>query len=62
MCVCLSVCVSVCPAIHFNISERIFSKFGENILWVMTRIVFFQCTQRARVRTKRARVCAFAYF
>jgi hypothetical protein len=37
--VCLCVCLSVCPAIRFHISQRIFSKFGENILWMMTRIV-----------------------
>jgi hypothetical protein len=62
--VCLSVCLCVCPAIRFHSSQRIFTKFGGNLLRVMTRSVgyiFRVCTQRARVRTKRARVCAFAY-
>jgi hypothetical protein len=40
VCVCVSVCVCVCvsvsPAIRFHISQRIFSKFGGNIIWVMT--------------------------
>jgi hypothetical protein len=71
--VCVSVCVSVCPAIRFHISQRIFSKFGGNLLRVMTRSVgyiFCVCTQRSRVRVQcacitrvrmlirvRARVC-----
>jgi hypothetical protein len=43
LCVCLCVCVSVCPAIRFHISQRIFSKLGENIIWVMARIVGYYC-------------------
>jgi hypothetical protein len=65
MYVCLCICVSVCPAIRFHISQRIVSKFGGNIQRVMIRIVgylFCLCTQRVRVRAKRARMCAFAYF
>jgi hypothetical protein len=51
LCVCLSLCLSVCvcPAIRFHISKRIFSKYGENILWVMTRIVgYFFSAHKAR--------------
>jgi hypothetical protein len=57
--VCLCVCVSVCPAIRFHISQRIFSKFGGNLLRVMTRSVGYilcVCTQRARVRKQCARI------
>jgi hypothetical protein len=52
MCVCLCVClcVCVCPAIHFHILQRIFSKFGGNIVWVKTRIYIFS--------THNARACA----
>jgi hypothetical protein len=62
VCVCVCVCVRVfvCPAIRFHISQRIFSKFGENILWVMARIVGYLsllCKQRAHIRAKRVRVC-----
>jgi hypothetical protein len=39
VCVCLCVCMSVCPAIRFHSSQRIFSKFGGNLLRVMTRSV-----------------------
>jgi hypothetical protein len=41
VCVSVRVCVCVCvyPAIRFHISQRIFFKFGENIICVMTRIV-----------------------
>jgi hypothetical protein len=39
MCVCLSVCLCVCPAIRFHSSQPIFSKFGWNLLRVMTRSV-----------------------
>jgi hypothetical protein len=56
MCVCVCVCVSVCPAIRFHISQRIFAKFGGNILRVMTRCmgyIYVVCTQR---------MCAFPYF
>jgi hypothetical protein len=65
--VCMSVCSSVCPAIRFHSSQRIFSKFGGNLLRVMTRGVgYILCvrTQRARacVHAKRSRMCAFAYF
>jgi hypothetical protein len=67
MCVCLCVCLSFCPAIRFHISQRIFSKFGGNLLRVMTRSVgyiCFVCTQcaRTRARAKRAHMCKFAYF
>jgi hypothetical protein len=64
MCVCLSVCVyvcmCVCPPIRFHSSQRIFSKFGGNLLRVMTRSVCYilLCARNA----KRARMCAFAYF
>jgi hypothetical protein len=59
VCVCLSVCLSVCPAIRFHISQRIFSKFGGNLLRVMTRSVGYTCcvcTQRARMRMQCARI------
>jgi hypothetical protein len=67
VCVCVSVCVCVYPAIRFHISQRIFSKFGGNLLRVMTRYAGYicvVCTQcgRTRVRAKRAYMCAFAYF
>jgi hypothetical protein len=69
MCVCLCVCVclSVGPAIRFLISQRIFSKFGGNILRIMTRIVgylFIVCTQhtRVRVRAKRERYVCIRLF
>jgi hypothetical protein len=67
VCVCLSVCLSVCPAIRFHSSQRIFSKFGGNLLRVMTcsaGYICAVCTQcaRMRVRAKRAHMCAFAYF
>jgi hypothetical protein len=54
--VCLYVCVSVCPAIRvrFYISQRIFSKFGGNILRVMTRIVGYLFVVHA---TRFAHVC-----
>jgi hypothetical protein len=51
------VCVSVCPAIRFHSSQRIFSKFGGNFLWVMTRSVGYiccVCTPRAHVRMQCA--------
>jgi hypothetical protein len=50
LCVCVYVCLSVCPAIRFHISQRIFSKFGGNILWVMTHIVGYLllCARNAR--------------
>jgi hypothetical protein len=57
--VCVSVCVSVCPAIRFYISQRIYSKFGGNLLRVMPRSVGYivcVCTQRARVRVQCARI------
>jgi hypothetical protein len=64
----MCICVSVCPAIRFHISHRIFSKFGGNILWVMTRIVaclIFSArnahTTHARACVLNARMCAFAY-
>jgi hypothetical protein len=59
VCVCVCVCVSVCPAIRFHSSQRIFSKFGGNLLRIMTRSVgyiFCVCTQRARVRMQCARI------
>jgi hypothetical protein len=59
MYVCVCVCVSVCPAIRFHISRRIFSKFGGNLLQDMTRSVGYivcVCTQRARVRVQCARI------
>jgi hypothetical protein len=45
----MSVCVSLCPAVRFRISQRIFSKFGGNILWVMTRIMGYSllCARNA---------------
>jgi hypothetical protein len=54
------MCVYVCPAIRFRISQRILSKLGANIPWVMTRCVGYiclVCTQCARVRANRAHVC-----
>jgi hypothetical protein len=53
--VCLSVCVSVCPAIRFHI----FSKFAGNILWVMTRIVGYLLfsARNARACMLNARAC-----
>jgi hypothetical protein len=64
VCLCVSLCVCVCPAVRFHICQRIFSKFGGNIQWVMTRIVgyVFVIARNARVRAKRARMCTFAYF
>jgi hypothetical protein len=41
--VCVSVCMCVCPAIRFHISQRILSKFGGNLLRVMTRYVGYIC-------------------
>jgi hypothetical protein len=35
----VSVCLSVCPAMRFRISQRILSKLGGNIPWVLTRLV-----------------------
>jgi hypothetical protein len=57
--------VCVCPDIRFHISQRILSKLGRNIIWVMTRIMgylLYLRTQHARyrVRVKLARMCAFA--
>jgi hypothetical protein len=46
----------VCPAIRFHISQRIFSKFGGNLLRVMTHSVGYilcVCTQRVRVQWAR---------
>jgi hypothetical protein len=46
----MSVCVCVCPAMRFHISQRIFSKFGGNFLRVITRWVgyIFVCARNAR--------------
>jgi hypothetical protein len=61
VCVCLSVCLS---GYKFPHSQRIFSKFGGNIIWVMTRIVGYLLfsERNSRVCAKRARMCALAYF
>jgi hypothetical protein len=59
------VCPSVCPAIRFHSSKRIFSKFGGNLLRVMTRSVgyiFCVCTQCMRVLAKIAHMWTFTYF
>jgi hypothetical protein len=50
LCVSVYVYVCVCPAIRFHISQLIFSKFGGNILWVMTCIVgyYFFCVHATR--------------
>jgi hypothetical protein len=59
VCVCMCVCLSVRPD---HSSQRIYSKFGGNLLRVMTRSVgyiFCVCTQRVRVRAKHAHVCIY---
>jgi hypothetical protein len=53
LCVSVSVCVSVCPAIRFHSSQRIFSKCSGNLLRVITRsvgyIFFRACVLNAHV-------------
>jgi hypothetical protein len=59
VCVCVCVRVSLCPAIRFHISQRIFSNIGENIIWVMPRIkgyLFFR-SHTARSCVLSARAC-----
>jgi hypothetical protein len=56
LCVCVCVCLSVCPAIRFHSSQRIFSKFGGNLLRVMTRSVGYICFVCTQCK------CTFAYF
>jgi hypothetical protein len=57
---CVSVCLYVCLSGYtFPHSQRIFPKFGENILWVMTRIVgyLFVSARNACACVLNARAC-----